>query len=240
MILRRLNSEGIVQMSSFLESLTTEIPQPWPGNLLSSSETSEPVEPEIDFELRTFGSRFAAAEYLDERFYDARISGLERDKGIWSWLALFYFEELCPAGEYGHRKPGARARWIPEAEAWRYYRHLLAGPFLIYRAHRDNPERVLVLLCGPLNQPGDIVEQLASRQELVTNKSTMEVATILFLNRKTNQPKRGAAGRGPGSARRLADVFNQFDVTWDLYAMNSGDLFEMLPAEFDRFRSKSA
>jgi len=35
---------------------------------------------------------------------------------------------------------------------------------------------VLAVLAGPIDQPGDIAEQLASRQEIVTNKAAMELA----------------------------------------------------------------
>ena len=37
------------------------------------------------------------------------------------------------------------------------------------------------------------------------------------------------------SARRLADVLLQFDVTWDLYAMKANNLLELLPKEFKKF-----
>jgi hypothetical protein len=58
----------------------------------------------------------------------------------------------------------------------------------------------------------------------------------MYLDASNNQPKRGAGGKGPGSARRLADVLNQFDVTWDLYSMSYEEVLAMLPGEFDRFR----
>ena len=117
----------------------------------------------------------------------------------------------------------------------KYYRHLVAGPYLIYRAHRDNPSRVLAVLAGPVNQPGDIAEQLASRQEIVTNKAAMALATTLYISPSTQRPKKGAAGRGPGSARRFADILNQFDLTWDLYAMQVEAMLKMMPPEFKRF-----
>jgi hypothetical protein len=132
-------------------------------------------------------------------------------------------------------------RWIPEVNNFqRYYRHLLAGPYRIFRAHRDDPERALALLCGPLDKPGDIVEQLASRQEIVTNKAIMLGATRLYIDPATRKPRRGAGGRSGGSPRRLADVLKQFDVTWDLYAMTADNLLGLLPSEFDRFRPKPA
>jgi hypothetical protein len=62
----------------------------------------------------------------------------------------------------------------------KFYRHLLVGPFLIVRAHRDAPDRAIAMLCNPLWKPGEIAEQLASRKELVTNRAVAEVATRLY------------------------------------------------------------
>jgi len=240
-MLRRLNEGGIQRFEEFLDSLTTDTPQAVPVDILTEIATSEPVQPEVEIEDRAFATRFEAARYLNGQLGSAGITNIERDKGLWAWLALYYFGQLCPPDTDGNRKPGERARWIPATGDFRkYYRHLFAGPFLVYRAHCDAPERALALLCAPLARPGDIVEQLASRQELVTNPAVMQAATILYVDPGTRQPKRGAAGRGPGSARRLADVLNQFEVTWDLHSMRAEDVLTMLPSEFDRFRAEPA
>jgi hypothetical protein len=63
----------------------------------------------------------------------------------------------------------------------------------------------------------------------------MELATALYIDQESQRPKKGAAGRGPGSARRLADILNQFDLTWDLYAMHIAAMLKMMPKEFNRF-----
>jgi hypothetical protein len=201
---------------------------------------SVPISDAVEIEKRTFGSRLEAAKYLDEQFSTAELTDVERDVGLWSWLALFYFDELCPADSSGARRPGERARYIPEAANFqRYYRHLLAGPYRIFRAHRRAPEKALAVLCQPLNRPGDLVEQLASRQELVTNSAIMEVATVLYVDAATGKPKRGSQTKTVGAVRRLADVLSQFDVTWDLYSTQLGELLGILPAEFNRFRASA-
>jgi hypothetical protein len=195
------------------------------------------MEPEVEIEQRCFTNRLEAAEYLNQLLGNAGFAAVECDRGLWAWLALFYFDQLCPLDSTGARKPGERARWIPAIGDFRkYYRHLLAGPYRIFRAHREMPARALALLCTSISKPGDIVEQLASRQEVVTNAAVMQVATALYVDAATKQPKRGAAGRGPGSARRLADVLSQFDATWDLYSLQASKLLAVLPGEFDRFR----
>lgn len=236
MNVRRLTAKGIEHFSAFLDSLNTPAPQGLPTWLLDNNETSSGLEIEIDVQLTVFASRFELAKYVDSKLTESGLKNIERDVALWAWLTLFYFDQLCPVEKDGSRKPGERARYIPAVEDYRkYYRHLVAGPYSIYRAHRDDPARVLAVLAGPVDKPGDIAEQLASRQEIVTNKAAMALATNLYIDSATQKAKKGAAGRGPGSARRFADVLNQFDLTWDLYAMQMTAMLQMMPSEFKRF-----
>src|SRR5688572_27327416 len=234
MIARRLTNDGIAKFSAFLDSLSGEDPMPYPDSLLEDDEDAPVAFENIEFEKREFASRFAAAKYLDERLTDLR--GVEYDRGLWAWLALFYFEQICKVTRDGDYRPGEMARWIPENDNFRkYYRHLLRGPFSIYRLHREDPDRAMALLCGPVQEPGDVVEQLAARQELITNAAVIRTATALYCDDERKALKKGAAGRGPGSARRLADLVNQLDVTWDLYGMSAENLVGLLPGEFGKF-----
>ena len=111
-----------------------------------------------------------------------------------------------------------------------------AGPYRIYRAHRLNPDNALILLGGPFGSHGEVVEQFASRLEIVTNRGLIESVTTLYWDTKGKKLRRGAGGKDAGSARRLADVLLQFDVTWDLYSLSADGLLGLLPREFDRFR----
>lgn len=240
MNLRRLNDKGLASFSEFLDSLTGETPLQYPEELLCDPDKTEEISPAVVIDKSEFITRFEAAEYLFSLFSQSDLTNIEYDRGLWAWLSLFYFEILCPKDSKGCRKPGEKARWIPNTSAsWRYYRHLLAGPYRIYVAHIDRPERVKLVLCGPLHKPGDIVEQLASRQEIITNRDIMEAANSLYFNADTEKPKTGAANRKrSGNIRRFIDILNQFDVTWDLYSLNKADVIEMLPDEFSQFRKK--
>lgn len=238
MKLRRLNEQGLQKFGWFLDSLITDQPAQPPEELLTETNCSDLVS-DTEVERVLFVNRLEAAAYLFEKLSLLDGVHVEKDKGLWAWLALFYFEQLCTKDKKGNYKPGERARWIPDLGNFlRYYRHLLAGPYLIYRAHRDDPKRALILLCGSLDKPGDIAEQFASRQELVTINPVVDAATKLYIDVEKKLPKRGAAGKGAGSARRLADVLAQFDLTWDLSIMKTDDILDMLPKEFDKFRIK--
>lgn len=232
----RLNETSIATFAAWLETLKAGGSLLAPTALLSDPHAIEPLAAEVEVEQRSFTSRFEAAEYLHNRFTAAGLTDVEQDRGLWAWLSLFYFDAVCPAGRGGVRVPGATARHIPEPGNFqRYYRHLLAGPYRIYRAHRDDPARAMVVLCQSLDTPGDVVEQLASRQELITNRGIVGLASKLYVDSTTGRIKRGAGGKGGGSARRLSDVIEQFDLTWDLYAATVEELVAVMPKEFGKF-----
>jgi hypothetical protein len=236
MRLHRLNDSGMQKMTEFLGSLTSEAPLAYPEYLLTENGYAEVIDPAVEIHKKQFTDRLSAGKYLSEIFEAGDLQNAVGDRGVWAWLSLFFFDQLCRTDSKGRPAPGELARWIPAMGNFRkYYRHLLAGPFRIYRAHRDDPNRARALLCTPVSSPGDVAEQLASRQELVTNRSIMGAATRLYVDPKTGHAKRGSAGRGPGSARRLADIFNQLDITWDLYYMNTDSVLGLLPEEFSKF-----
>lgn len=241
MKLRRFNVDGLAGFSRFLDSCTTDKPVPWPQTALTDPAYSEPVNGSVTVISRTFSTRFELAEHLDQAFEGAEVQPLRTDRELWAWLACFFFRDICPTSKGGAWQPGARARWIPESTDWRrYYRHLVAGPYFIYRAHRDKPVRAMALLCQRPGRPGDLVEQLASRQQLVTNPAIVGVATDLFVDSRTGQQRRSANSKGSGGARRFVNVLNQFDVTWDLSLMSAEQLRAMLPSEFSHTRPDSA
>jgi hypothetical protein len=239
-VIKRLNQLGLERLDAFLDSLSSGVPLPVPSPILEDPDTTEDLPKAIEISMRPFANRLDAGKYLYDLLSNSGIPDLERDKGLWAWLSLFFFDQLCATDKSGKKRPGDRARWIPATSDFRkYYRHLLAGPYRIFRAHRDDPERALALLSGSLDKPGEIAEQLAARHELVTNKAVVELATNLYIDETLRRPRRGAASKGPGSARRLVDVLQQFDVTWNLYTMEASDLMSMMPREFDKFRNRS-
>lgn len=236
MKLRTFNAAGIASFQGYLAALRLDPKLAVPDQLLVDDAFSDEVDGDFEIEAQKLESRLDAANYLWTLLEGAGLKQPERNKGLWSWLSLFLFDSTCPVEINGTRKPGADARHIPEVGNYlRYYRHLLLGPYIIYRAHRHQPEVAQVLLFQPLNRPGDLVEQLASRQQRVSNATFLAAATKLYLG-SDGRMKRGGGGSGRGSPRRLTRVANQFDVNWYLYAMRAEEFVGLLPKEFDKFK----
>jgi hypothetical protein len=238
MKLRRFNEDGIKAFADFRSRLVLEPALTPPTHLLEDPALTEVVSESVDVSPRTFENRLEAGRYLNELVDAAGIKMPERDRGLWTWLTLFFFDSVCPADGHGNRDPQDEARLLPLLDNHqRFYRHLLLGPFLIFRAHRDQPERALAFLKQALCKPGEIVEQLASRKELVTNRAVVEVATRLYFDHSTGSFKPGHSSKTKGGPRRLASLLNQLDLTWYLYGMTADELLSLLPKEFDRFRN---
>lgn len=236
MKIRRLTRDGLSVMHRWLDEAAAAS-KVAPAELIEGAY-SEGTDYPGDIEPRSLETRLEWAQYIDPRFGPAPASAIQADAGLWAWLTLYYFDLVCPLGRDGRRKISHRARYVPSGSDFRtYYRHLLEGAWRVFRAHRDDPQRTRALLAAPLNAPGELYEQFAARQELVTSATVLEVATRLYIDPSSGARKRGSGGARKGSPRRLAQVLTQFDVTYDIYAMAPDQLLTMLPAEFDRFRS---
>jgi len=240
MRLKRLNNLGLTEFNIYLDNLEKDGELSPPVHLLSDSKYSEETGLDISLEMIKFETRYDVANYLYPLFSEAGLHTLEKDISLWAWCSLYYFDNLCPVDENGIRTPRERPAYIPEPENFRrYYRHLLLGPYLIYRAHKDNPARAMALLCKPPYIISDIEAQIGAYQELVTNHAIVELTTKLYYDPKSRKTKKGAGSKGAGSPRRLVAVLNQFDLTWDLYATASKTLLGMLPKEFEKFAKSS-
>ena len=197
--LRRLNEAGITRFEQYLTVLRGGGAAEPPTDSLTGDEHSEPLGVQIEVEDREFASRLDWARYIDEKLEGKGLKNVERDVGLWAWLTLFYAKQLLPSRKNGRKKVGEVAMWVPQIRNYqRYYRHLLAGPYRIYRAHRANPDGALILLGGPFGSHGEVVEQFASRLEIVTNRGLIQSLTTLYWDPQKKKLRRGAASKDAG------------------------------------------
>lgn len=240
MNLRRLNPDGIVRFTDYLLALKTDQKLSIPTDLLTDTAASEEIPPGIEIKETTFGTRLDAAAYIDKLLSATDLPNPERDTGIWAWLALYYFDQLCPPASDGARKVGEIARYIPQIDvSRRYYRHMLLGPVVMFRAHADNPKRLLALLSNPMNvATSETYRLFIENPSLIACNAVVETATLLYYDHKRMKLKRGAGSKDAGGCRRLIDYLQQIDCTYDLPSLTMARLGAMLPDEFQRFFPK--
>jgi hypothetical protein len=78
-----------------------------------------------------------------------------------------------------------------------------------------------------------------SRRDLIANRGVIEAALALYFDAQRGRPKAGAQGslHQPGTVRRFVRVLQQLDVTYDIFGLSGEQLLELLPREFDQWRT---
>jgi hypothetical protein len=236
--LRRLTEKGIAAFDDYLSRLKNEPALPIPEYLLTDPAASEPIPREICVEPQIFPTRLAAAAYLHALLADTGLPDVNRDPGLWTWLTLFYFDQLCPSVK-GKRKPGERARYIPNfSDNRRYYRHLLFGPYAVYRIQHRNADSLNVLLSSAMTvATSETFRSFVENSEILTAECALRVANRLYYDAETSSMRRGSGGKENGGCRRFLDYMQQINLTYDLQLIDDETLLQMLPREFDRFRN---
>ena len=231
MRVRILNERGIKSFADFLSSTEAAGAGDPPKTMLADDFLTTRLDDDAEVELRNFSTRLELAQYLCDALPDAG-PALDHNRGLWSWLTLFYFDAVCPRLADGARNVGEIYRYIPSTDYRHYYRHLIRTAYVVYRLHGQFSRS---MLCRPVDVHGDFAEALSSRQEIITNRGLIEAVDRLYFahDESGGAPKRGATNRRRGGTlRRLIDVIQQFDLTYDLYGMNAGEILGILPREF--------
>ena len=234
-LVRALNDEGIQKFEQYLENGAIG---GIPSDLLSDDETSYEPPWTASVERKEFADRFEFGEYLNTALKDCDQREISHHRDMWTWLALFYFDQLCPADAKGSRKPYKSYRYVYDHNYKYYYRHQVRTPYALVK---DNGQSARVLLRAPLNRHGELVEQIASRQKIAGCGSVMDAIDGLYYDEELEKAKLGVTTRNrPGVILRLINILEQFETTYDLHSMSGEEILEMLPHEFDKWEPPEA
>lgn len=235
MQLRKLTDEGINRFENLLKLRASDTILDERMDLLQDLSFSSPVDDSIHLdEHQVFEVREDAGVYLYKKLGHKTETDL-KNKYLWAWLTLFFFSQVCR----GKMQKGLQF-YVPDfSKHSRYYKHFLWGPFSICQQHHEHLDKVRAVLCSSVSQGNDVIEQIASRQDLVACPNVLEATTKLYVDPATKSLKDGfTSKKHGGDVRRFGNVLMQFDLTYDLYQISADDLIRMLPQEFDRFKSQ--
>ena len=231
---RKLNRQGLRQFDEFVESLRSGGKQNTPGYLLSDPATSEPLDQALVLEKCEFGSRYDLGVYLVQKLSGLNTQSLIGDAGFWSALALYWFDELCPPGKDGQRKPSMVYNYILSENFAHRPRHAIFTTWQLVDRYGEDSR---FLLGKELTVRGELIEQLMARQYLLSCDGVMRAASELYYDPERKTFKKGAAGRkSAGCVSRFVAWLQQLEINYDLFSVSSEDLLRLAPKEFDRFR----
>lgn len=238
-VIRRLNDEGLARFRDELRRLEA-------GGLRDASwlEADDfgavvlddaPPLPVLDADSKLDSAR-ALHQWVEDSGL-ARRAEVWSDVGLWSWLAAWYLDVLVKKSDGSTPQFGEDARYVLNPAYSRIYRHLLAGPVTLWRAHR---ERAQFMLHGALYAAGDNYIEILQAGATLIAPGPLEAITTLYWDAGNGAPKRGFANRKqPGTIRRLRDVLLQLSLTYDVTTMSGDQIVTLLPHEFDRFLTES-
>jgi hypothetical protein len=235
MRLRRFNVTGVERFRAQLAVLRQDPKSPVDTTILEDNALTEQAMPAVDVARPGFVTKREAADYLDPKLSALRGRGLFDDVGLWSWLAMFYLDDVVPPRSKG-RRALADPHYILDVDYKRRYRHLLATPV---RVRREIPNNNSLFLDAPLNQHGEIMEQLVSRLYVMRIPAVAEALELLYFDQTARKPKRGIVPtqEQAGDLRnRFPARLRQLSLTYDLGELNGPQLVQLLGREFERWQ----
>lgn len=234
--IRVFNEAGLNEFERIVSEIRAGNMKSVPEDLLFSEEYASPYEPFINIEKVDYKNKIELVPYIVQRLELASNKQLYFNKGLWSWLSAFYFDNICPEDGNGKRKVNETAFYVltDPKNYTKFYRHLLAYPCRVYAELNESSK---IFLVGNFVKRGEVTEQFGAYQEIALNKGILDAANILYWNDETKNLKKGAAGKGGGSARRLVRIIRQYQMTYDLNSMSGRDIVGLLPGEFAKWAS---
>ena len=234
MLLRCLNERGVAKFAAGLEAMRRDPFVEPRRELLEDAQYTDPFPlGAVEVEPRGFANRREFARYIDGRIEAAGIGHDVDVPGMWEWLTLFHWSEVCGTLAEGGWDVRDDVRYVVDRQAmYRSYRHLLREPYVMHRMYRGTEGDVAdVVLCQPLNELGDIVENICNRGRLKSSLGAMRAARKLFYDDESDQSY--PSTRGAGGFRDFCKFVQNLPAEFDVAEASEYTLLSMLPAAFD-------
>lgn len=234
---RQLTKAGMDAFRDYIQARRRGKTDEPPYQLLYQSPYSESLTQSVKIERNRFYTKYEAAVYLAGVFADLDQSETSYNGGLWSWVSLYYLEELLKAKILGKNRLNAPDNYVLEVEQgdlkWREYsHHLLATPFYLYRRHGDEAG---MLLTGPVGSRMELAYEITARPQFARSREFIRLVNRLYSDSRGKMKRGASSEKRSGSVYRLIRVFQQLELTYDIFDMSCEKMIELLPSEFDEW-----
>ena len=236
--------DGLAEVARLLKQIRTDktLHKQDVEDLIGDPQFTRPIASghAID-RAKVFATKLELCEYFTSVFDDAFLEGHRKDEGLWSWLALAYYQQFVKTVK-GEVKLASNARWIFDHDNYRLsVRHLIAGPVYLYQDFYDTSEEVKdMLFFSSPKEFGGFIDAVTYKMEGTRMPALMQAAASLYYDPASpNRIKKGVTSQDkPGTVRELLRVISQLAQTRDFYEVKDApELLRILPHQFDRFKS---
>lgn len=228
--LHQFNDEGLVAFEEVVRGHRAESRvDPLDSGLVFSMEGSTGIS------IGAYGTAKEMAQCVLTSLGNVKLHDCVSNTGLWAWLTYVLRDTLFDRRSDGTLIAGEACRWYPEEQNSfkKANRHLVRMPVLLLDQFGEDADH---MLCGPPREVPKIRYELTRSQGML-GKVFQNVARKLYFDEATGKTKPGASGiEGGGTAYRLAQVFKQLDVAWEIEDLEPEEFMRILPKEFDRFK----
>ena len=174
---RKLNEQGVEIFSEYISKLREGAKHDPPNAILKDDTYTDTLEIDLDIENREFSTRFEMGEYLCDIFDGVAHQQIINEPGFWSWLALYWFDQLCPQKHDGSRNPSRSYNYILSKDYRHRPRHAILTTWMLVDKYGDSS---LFMLSKSPSTRGEIIEQVAARQYYISCSGVIEAASKLY------------------------------------------------------------
>jgi hypothetical protein len=156
------------------------------------------------------------------------------DKGLWDWLSYLFYEQLTKKGK-NIRTDNANYFYIKRVEDYgKERRHAIKCSWQVINAWGIDSK---FMFSNKIQERGNFQEQLLGRQNYFTSPGIMNCAKEIFAKKENGKYGFQKGGKGSVNIVRYTTSLQQLEVTFDLYAMSTTGILDLLP---DTFKNHAA
>ncbi len=175
---------------------------------------------------KEFSSKYEMGEYLSKKLR-ALPTNLQKDKGLWSWLALTYIRQLLVRRGDKYEIHSVYRYIFDYSNSKSWMRHILHFSYYTYSKLQDDS---IAFLWQPPYQSGDFTN-LAARPEILTNRNLARFFYHYFFDKEKKQYVSGFTSKGVGWNMRsfFGITLKELKMNFDTQECDLEQLFELIP-----------
>ena len=199
--------------------------------LLKKDNTlSTPVDGAQDLDLKDYKNSYELGCALDTSLKNISYKDLFDDLNLWDCLSLNLFDKIFVPGKIKGFMP---YRYVVDVDRNNSMRHLVRGPWWAVNRYGENAK---IFTYTEVYQQNDFFEQFVKVNSLRELKVIAEVCMRLYFDKENNRSIPGTSKGTRGGFARLRDKISHYNKIKFLWNMNTNEIIDMLPSEFDKYK----
>ena len=199
--------------------------------LLKKDNTlSTPVDGAQDLDLKDYKNSYELGSALDTSLKNISYKDLFDDLNLWDCLSLNLFDKIFVPGKIKGFMP---YRYVVDVDRNNSMRHLVRGPWWAVNRYGENAK---IFTYTEVYQQNDFFEQFVKVNSLRELKVIAEVCMRLYYDKENNRSIPGTSKGTRGGFARLRDKISHYNKIKFLWNMNTNEIIDMLPSEFDKYK----